>query len=64
MLTSVAGPDTDWPEGSIVDMTDDQAALWADGVRAIRLERQPEREVAVTRPAENAARRTRRPKGR
>jgi hypothetical protein len=64
MLTSVAGPDVDWPEGEIVDMTEAQAAVWADGVRAVRLDRQPAREAAVVEAPENAARRTRRAKGR
>ena len=33
MLASVAGTDFSWIPGQIVDMDDDQAAAWADGVR-------------------------------
>lgn len=33
MLTSVAGPREHWDEGQEVDMTPEQAKVWADGVR-------------------------------
>jgi hypothetical protein len=33
MLTSVAGERFNWDEGEEVDMTPEQASVWADGVR-------------------------------
>lgn len=33
MLTSVAGPHGQWDIDEIVDMTPEQANIWADGVR-------------------------------
>lgn len=53
ILTSVAGADIAWSAGDIVDMTDDQAAAWADGVRAERVARRPA-ETAVRKPPEAA----------
>lgn len=33
MLTSVAGAHRSWAPGELVDMTPEEAAVWADGVR-------------------------------
>jgi hypothetical protein len=33
MLTSVAGPTVQWHEGDEVQMSPEDAAVWADGVR-------------------------------
>jgi hypothetical protein len=33
MLTGVAGPYGQWDEGEEIDMTPEQASVWADGVR-------------------------------
>lgn len=33
MLTSVAGEHVQWDEGDEIDMTPEQASVWADGVR-------------------------------
>lgn len=33
MLTSIAGPHMLWEEGQEVDMTPEEAGVWADGVR-------------------------------
>ena len=37
MLTGVAGDDFSWRPGEIVDMSEEQAAAWADGVRGERV---------------------------
>lgn len=60
ILTSIAGENFDWSEGEIVDMSEAQANVWADGERAVRLEPEHRAEAAVKRAPENAARRTRR----
>lgn len=33
MLTDVAGPESSWEAGQVVEMTPQQANVWADGVR-------------------------------
>lgn len=33
MLTDVAGPDAVWHAGEDIEMTPEQAGVWADGVR-------------------------------
>ena len=52
MLTSVAGEHTLWEEGQEVDMTPEQAKVWADGVRG-ELVRGP----AVETPEKTSTRR-------
>lgn len=52
MLTSVAGEHTLWEAGEEVDMTADQARVWADGVRG-ELVRGP----AVETPEKTSTRR-------
>lgn len=52
MLTSVAGEHTLWEEGQEIDMTPEQAKVWADGVRG-ELVRSP----AVETPEKTATRR-------
>lgn len=52
MLTSVAGEHTLWEAGEEVDMTPDQARVWADGVRG-ELVRGP----AVETPEKTSTRR-------
>ena len=54
MLTSIAGPYSQWDEGEVVDMTPEEANVWADGVRGevVRptdLTETPERNVAARR---------------
>lgn len=41
MLTTVAGPDLVWEAGQVVDMTADEAAVWADGERAELVRSEP-----------------------
>ncbi len=50
ILTSVAGADIAWSAGEIVDMPEEQAAVWADGVRAERVARRPAESATVTPP--------------
>jgi hypothetical protein len=54
MLTSVAGPHMNWDEGEIVDMSPEDAKIWADGVRGeivrpVDLVETPERNAAARR---------------
>ncbi len=57
MLTTVAGPDFDWQHGQIVEMDEKQASEWADGERAVRLERNEQPENTARTQPENTARR-------
>ncbi|MFC7929169.1 hypothetical protein [Streptomyces cinereoruber] len=41
MLTSVAGADGVWHAGEERDLPGDQAAAWADGVRAVLVRAEP-----------------------
>lgn len=55
MLTSVAGSTCDWTAGEVVNMTEAEAAVWADGERGVLVEERvatPERggSRAETRP--------------
>jgi hypothetical protein len=62
MLTSVAGQYCQWDEGDEVDMTPEQAAVWADGVRGELVRPSttpdtPERRQAGVQTPETRARR-------
>jgi hypothetical protein len=60
MLTSVAGADGVWESGQEIDLPGPQAAVWADGVRAVmvRSEKPETPEASATAP-ERATTRTR-----
>lgn len=62
-LTSVAGEITA-QAGDIIDLPEALAAKWADGVRAVRLDRETVYETTAARVPETTARRTKRAKGR
>lgn len=52
MLTSVAGPRTEWVAGELVEMSAKEAAVWADGERG---------ELVRDEPPTTPERRRRRP---
>ena len=58
MLQSVVGERFSWDPDEVVEVSEADAAVWADGVRAVRV-RADGVEMAVTRQPEMAARRTR-----
>ena len=58
MLQSVVGERFSWDPDEVVEVSEAQAVIWADGVRAVRV-RADGVEMAVTRQPETAARRTR-----
>lgn len=62
ILVSIVG-DRTWNIGDVVELSEQQAAAWADGVRAERIRSVAPETVAVE-PAENAAAIARRPRGR
>jgi hypothetical protein len=41
MLDSVVGKDIDWQPGQVIEMSEADAAKWADGIRAKRVDEQP-----------------------
>ncbi|WP_420034700.1 hypothetical protein ACN2WE_21470 [Streptomyces sp. cg28] len=55
VLRSIAGADFVWEPGQVVDLPGDQAAAWADGVRA-ELVRGQTPETPETAAAETTAR--------
>lgn len=57
MIQSAAGLDFSWPAGEEIDVTAEQAASWADGVRA-ELVREEKLERAVKPAAPERAART------
>ncbi|MGW6566445.1 hypothetical protein [Streptomyces sp. NPDC054975] len=67
MLTSVAGADFAWEAGQVVDLPGPQAAVWADGVRAVLVRAEPTEtpespapeRTSRKRPARGAGRETR-----
>jgi hypothetical protein len=58
MLQSVVGERFSWDPDEVVEVSEADAAVWADGVRAVRV-RADGVEMAVAGPPEMAARRTR-----
>ena len=62
-LTSVAG-DIERREGDITDETEEIAAAWADGDRAVRVDRERKPETMAARAPEVAAERTSRGRSR
>lgn len=57
-LVSVVGEGVERQAGDITEETEETAVKWADGERAVRVDRQQQPETMTTmRPAENAARR-------
>jgi hypothetical protein len=58
MLQSVVGERFSWDPDEVVEVSEAVAAVWADGVRAVRV-RADGVEMAVTGPPEMATRRTR-----
>lgn len=55
VLQSIAGMDFSWVPGQEVDLPGEEAAKWADGVRAELVRAEPA-ERAVRTPAERATR--------
>lgn len=60
MLTSVAGEGFSWRAGEEIDLPGPEAAVWADGVRAVMVRTAPVETPEQPAAAETAARRTRR----
>lgn len=54
LLQSVSGMDFTWSPGDLVDLPEDQARVWADGVRAEFVE--PEASAEPEAPAKARAR--------
>lgn len=61
MLTSVAGAGWSWHAGEEIDLPGDQAAVWADGVRAELVRTEPV-EIPEAPAPERTARKRRAPR--
>jgi hypothetical protein len=59
MLTSVAGDGFSWEAGQEVDLPGPQAAIWADGERAVMVRDEPVETPEVTSSTPEKATRTR-----
>lgn len=52
MLDSVAGADIDWQPGQIIEMSEADAAKWADGERAERVDEHRSRKTKAREVAQ------------
>jgi hypothetical protein len=62
ILQSVAGTDFSWAPGDVVELPDEEATKWCDGVRATALEEEPPAKktaAAAKKPTEKTAERSR-----
>lgn len=59
-LVSAVGTDFERQQGEITEETEEVAAMWADGERAVRIEREREPETTMRRAPEMAVERGRR----